>query len=141
MGTQDHKGLVGAASQRGFWCVAMSSRTHAGQWHSGLVNPVTGQLVATIPPFKSLVSRSAVAAGTSLNERERRLVVSVPVKIGFAEHRSGRQVISQAVASAVSAPRPTNGDGTPLTKESGRAATIGTRWPLPSTGGFRERLT
>jgi hypothetical protein len=51
-----------AASQRGFVCVAISSRTQAGQWHSGLVKPVTAQIVATVPPFESRIPQSGGTA-------------------------------------------------------------------------------
>ncbi len=67
MSTQDPKGPGDSVSQRGFVCVAISSRTQVGQWHSGLCKPVLGHVVATVPPSQSwgVTSRSTRIAFTS----------------------------------------------------------------------------
>ncbi len=101
--------------QRGFVCVAMSSRTQVGQWHSGLCKPVLGHVVATVPPSRSsgVTSRSARGACTSYNARD-------PEK--DAPSGTGRRPSEKrwhVRAQADSPSRHTSGDGASLTKESG----------------------
>lgn len=65
-------------AQRGCVCVVMSSRTHCGQWHSGLLKAVTEQIVATVPPLKLRLARCATVARTPYNARRQQ--TDVPVR-------------------------------------------------------------
>lgn len=98
-------GTTAQRDQCGFVCVAISYRTQAAQWHSGLRKPLTGQAVTTGPP-KSLVSRRRAARHPTFRSNEqmrgwRRRVTGVTSR---AEHGSRR------------APRPAKAGRLPTTR-------------------------
>ena len=86
-------GTTTQRDQCGFVCVAISSRTQAAQWHSGLRKPLTGQAVTTGPP-KSLVSRRRAARLPTFRSNEqmrgwRRRVTGVTSRAQHGSRRLG----------------------------------------------------
>ena len=115
-------GTMNQRGQRGFVCVAISSRTQAGQWHSGLNKPLTGHALATGPP-RSLVSRSAVAGCTSYNVRDRRTdpCITAPTRTAAVRGRFYKSGCAALMRGLV--PRPRR-DGAPLRGVNSRGAAM-----------------